>query len=538
MATSEHAAPRDSCETSFARISQRLVPTNKSIILPTVFMTKCPKSLHYLQTLAFLPNVLDINAPWSVLDIQTVASRCGIPTECFFSSKSFLAQALANSPEFSLLCTKVLKYRLEKKQDCCTALRSMSTWNVSGWRTLQWTNPKTRAILRRARKGIVCLQETRWTASTATSFLQTFPGFDLAHTPAIATEYGGLSGGVAILIPCTFRLLREVVVTPGKIIAAQVQTRTDCFRVLSVYCHPNSARSDCENLTAWLTEHQDEPDPFFIVWDFNHSNLSVDTWQRLLDAAKGEDIIHDKPTFWGPNGSSALDKAILPTEYMNRGLMQHQVFYDRLFESSGHACVSIQLRHRPPVSSSPDLPTHMTIPAGVFQPGKDRHDTRQVWPSLQALVRRLSFVAYPTFETLQTLLWQWWMSLPRRPRDFNTLRKHLQTDQPLLNISKQLLHEMLTALPGFRPSLDQFCQSSTVISVPRTFLWKCFELLDLQIQQQHLITRNRDETTRSRGLGTSAPLWQRLRASCPRAVFYNGPIMNGEGKQWQLPLKP
>ena len=213
--------------------------------------------------------------------------------------------------------------------------------------------------------------------------------------------------------------------------------------------------------------------------------------------------------------------------------MQHQVFYDRLFESSGHACVSIQLRHRPPVSSSPDLPTHMTIPASVFQPGKDRHDTRQVWPSLQALVRRLSFVAYPTFETLQTLLWQWWMSLPRRPRDFNTLRKHLQTDQPLLNISKQLLHEMLTALPGFRPSLDEFCQSSTVISVPRTFLWKCFEILDLQIQQQHLITRNRDETTRSRGLGTSAPLWQRLRASCPRAVFYNEPIMNGEGKQCQ-----
>ena len=43
-------------------------------------------------------------------------------------------------------------------------------------------------------------------------------------------------------------------------------------------------------------------------------------WQRFLDAAKGEDIIHDEPTFWGPNGSSSLDKAILPTEYMNRAL--------------------------------------------------------------------------------------------------------------------------------------------------------------------------------------------------------------------------
>ena len=92
----------------------------------------------------------------------------------------------------------------------------------------------------------------------------------------------------------------------------------------------------------------------------------------------------------------------------------------------------------------------MTIPASVFQPGKDRHDTRQVWPSLQSLVRRLCLVSQPTFESLQTLLWQWWMSLPKRPRDFNTLRKHLQSDRPLLNISKRLLRELLAALPGFR----------------------------------------------------------------------------------------
>ena len=425
----------------------------------------------------------------------------------------------------------------KKKQDCCTALRNLTTWNVSGWRTLQWTNPKTQAILRRARKGIVCLQETRWTASTATNFLQTYPGFNIAHTPSVVTENGGLSGGVAILISCAFRLLQEVVITPGKLIAAQVQTRTDRFWVVSAYCHPNSARDDCEALARWLADHQDDSDPFFIVGDFNHGNhLSLDAWQRILNCAQGEDIVNDKPTFWGPNGSSSLDKVILPTEYMNRGLIQHQVFYDRLFESSGHACISIQLRHRPPVSSSPDLPLHMTIPASIFQPGKDRHDTRQVWPSLQALVRRFSLVSQPTFESLQTLLWQWWISLPKRPRDFNTLRKHLQTDQPLLNISKQLLQELLAALPGFRPSLEEYCQSPTMITVPRTFLWKCFELLDLQLQQQHLITRNRDETTRSRGLGTCAPLWQRLRACCPRTVFYNGPILDGAGNQCQTDL--
>ena len=63
-----------------------------------------------------------------------------------------------------------------------------------------------------------------------------------------------------------------------------------------------------------------------------------------------------------------------------------------------------------------------------------------------------------------------------------------------------------------------------------------FELLHLQLQQQHFITRNRDETTRSRGLGTSAPLWQRLRASCPRTVLYNGSILDGAGNQCQTDL--
>ena len=80
------------------------------------FLTKCPKSLHYLQTLAFLPNVLHINTPWSMLDIQTVANKCGIHVDSFSYSRPLLAQALANSAEFSLLCAEVLKYRLEKSK--------------------------------------------------------------------------------------------------------------------------------------------------------------------------------------------------------------------------------------------------------------------------------------------------------------------------------------------------------------------------------------------------------------------------------------
>ena len=127
---------------------------------------KCPKSLHYLQSLSFLPHVLNIHAPWPVLDVQTVANRCGIHSECFSHSDRSLHKHWPIHLSLAYFVPKSSNI-VWKKQDCCTALRNLTTWNVSGWRTLQWTNPKTQAILRRARKGIVCLQETRWTASTA-----------------------------------------------------------------------------------------------------------------------------------------------------------------------------------------------------------------------------------------------------------------------------------------------------------------------------------------------------------------------------------
>jgi len=105
-------------------------------------------------------------------------------------------------------------------------------------------------------------------------------------------------------------------------------------------------------------------EPCFLLGDFNRGDaLFPADWQGLLEAARGENVIPDQPTFWGSCGSSSLDKVILPMEYPNRGLIQYQIFYDRLFESSGHACISIKMCDQPPVASSADLPTHMTMPA-------------------------------------------------------------------------------------------------------------------------------------------------------------------------------
>ena len=302
------------------------------------FQGKCPRTLSNLQTLTFLPKILEVQVPWSLLEVSTVASNCGVPIVCFAGTKQALANALDTSPDFHQLCQRVLQFRLEKKHDCCTTLRHITTWNVSGWRSIQWTQQKSRAIHRSARKGIVCLQETRWSDSTAANFLQNYPGFDVSHTPAAVTDNGGLSGGVAILIPCGFRLIREEVILPSKIIAAYVQSRSDSYWIISAYCHPTTASADCEVLATWLNNHRDEPAPFFVLGDFNRCNLlTPQTWQLVLDASHGEDIVNDTDTFWGPNGPSALDKVILPSDYLNRGLIQYKMYLDRLFDNSGHA---------------------------------------------------------------------------------------------------------------------------------------------------------------------------------------------------------
>ena len=99
------------------------------------------------------------------------------------------------------------------------------------------------------------------------------------------------------------------------------------------------------------------------------------------------------------------------------------------------------------------------------------------------------------------------------------LRKHFQSDRPLLNVSRQLLDELLRALPGFHPSLEDFCQSRTTITVPRPFLWKCFELLDLQTQQQHFITRNREKRTVAEDLAPRPLCGRDLGLAAPKLYF-------------------
>ena len=90
------------------------------------FQKKCPRSLSRLQSLSFVPQVLGSTAPWTFLDVQFVANRCGIHPSCFSGIESFLANALDMSNEFSALCSiKSLNTAWKKNKTVVRLLKTL-----------------------------------------------------------------------------------------------------------------------------------------------------------------------------------------------------------------------------------------------------------------------------------------------------------------------------------------------------------------------------------------------------------------------------
>ena len=84
-------------------------------------------------------------------------------------------------------------------------------------------------------KGILCLQETRWTQSGEASLQQRLNWMQVVHTPAATTDSGGLSGGAAILVGLGFCLIKHVVIQSSRIHAALLQSRTVTFWVINCF---------------------------------------------------------------------------------------------------------------------------------------------------------------------------------------------------------------------------------------------------------------------------------------------------------------
>lgn len=211
----------------------------------------------------------------------------------------------------------ILHYRHNIKQNLPFRLKRLHVWNVSGWTPTQiGLDPKLRLVRRLIHAGPVMLQETRWHDATPQAIHHSIPGIQIVDTPGQATERGGVSGGVAILIPPGWRLERFEEVIAGRAVLAVIQDRYSTLGLLSIYLHPTSKETELNQLTSWLKREQHNF-PLYVGGDFNRADsCHPDKWDNLLIYGNLTDPAPALNTFEGPNGLSPLDRVLCPTEYL------------------------------------------------------------------------------------------------------------------------------------------------------------------------------------------------------------------------------
>ena len=401
--------------------------------------SSCPPYLSKIRDLSILPRILQVDTPWWNLAIDQVAELFQQEVEdCYH----FLAQDTNafDSTVMESIGRNVLQYRYTVRQDLPFRLKRLHVWNVSGWTPAHTGNdPKLRLIKRLLRTGPVSLQETRWHNETPETLHHNVPGLQIAHTAGLPTERGGISGGTAVLIPPGWRLDKTEEIIPGRAVLAVIQDRYSTIGLISVYLHPYSKGSELRELITWL-KHNKTDYPLHISGDFNQADSAFsDLWSDLLIYAKVTDIQPNLFTFEGPNGHSALDRILCPTEYIAAAQIDVLIATNRRHHLSGHYQLTATFMVRPCVKSDMKDPIHQTIPSDVFCPGRTEADPYTVPNDLQELIRRIQRLQNADEVDFVATLWSWWRHQPipsMHPRvpEHELLRKFLKIRAEVLHI--------------------------------------------------------------------------------------------------------
>ena len=327
-------------------------------------------------------------------------------------------------------------------------------------------------IRRHLKRGPVCLQETRWTTSMTAGMQQRFNAVRICSSEAVPTLNGGLSGGVAVLVPTSLQVLTTAIIVPGRALAVKVSSRTAKFWIFSVYLHPLSKKRELQDICKWILDGNVPEIPCVVSGDFNHVDSEhPDEWNSFLSLLGIESTLQGKTIFVGPKGESSIDDVLVPTEYMQNSSLSPQVFLEHNYQHSGHATIGVELRHRPSVSSTESFASHATVPSNVYQPGKDLMDFRQATQetdSAAKLIRRLHCASDVSFRNLQIIHWQWYLSEPP-PEKFTvySLRKHIHSAKSLAHVRKPLMEALLSLCPLYAFSLNTAAQQHGHVIVPK-----------------------------------------------------------------------
>ena len=430
----------------------------------------------------------------------------------------------------------ILVYRKEIRQDLPFRLKRLHVWNLSGWNpSVKGSDAKMRLVKRLLRTGPVLLQETRWHAETHQVLFHNIPGIQVAHTQGNPTDRGGISGGTAILIPPGWKIDRTEIILPGRIVMAVIQDRYSTIGILSVYLHPTTKVNELRELVMWARNSRIDF-PLYLGGDFNQADVSCpDLWQDLLIQAHVTDICPQIQTFEGPNGKSALDRILCPTDYIAAAQMDVLVSATRRHHLSGHYQLTATFVVRPKVKSNNADPIHQTIPSDVFCPGKNEADPYVIPNDLQELIRRIQRLPQADEVDFVATVWSWWRQQPtpsNHPRipDYELLRKFLK-------IRAEVLHIPSTHFYALQAATHHIFATNVIseiypgkVTIRSDLLKQIFDFLD-QITASRRYPDLEQVNQQARGIGSNITFWNRLRAICPKGTIYNGPVHNRTGEQ-------
>ena len=499
-----------------------------------------PAPLRNLQSLSFLPHLLGVSVPWKCISVfaflgafldEEVPNNLTLEELCAAFSDLWCTAQISTAFEDH---TRILyDYRVMVRQNLLVSLRHLVSWNISCWHPLHTgRDSKLTTVRKHLRKGPVCLQETKWTDAMATGLQQRLPAVRVVSTSAIQTEQGGLSGGTAILIPTSLEVLEVQEIVKGRILGALVSSRTSKFWIYSVYLHPVSKASELSAFRHFLQTNTRTVAPSIVAGDFNHANKELwEDWDHVVSILGVETTVKERATYHCHRGESSIDDILVPSDYVLNNSLWPSIFMEYNFVKSGHCTLCLCLKHRPSVTSSQYFPIHDTIPSTAFQPGKGVVDYRENPQrlGLDKLITRLA-VVNPSFLDLQATFWQWWITEPQRKHvTFNSLRKFLHAKQSLVSVSRVLLKQLLEYCPAYQLPIEPLNTAKEHVVIPKQLLIECFDYLDTTaLTEKGLTHANHDEKS-MRGVGSQAHMWKQLRQSCPKTVFYNGPIQQGNG---------
>ena len=122
--------------------------------------------------------------------------------------------------------------------------------------------------------------------------------------------------------------------------------------------------------------------------DFNRIDETDSTqWNTFLTLTGSLDVDPKLVTYYSQTASSALDRCLMPADWVASASWNPSIRTLHPTSSTGHKILRIAMQLRPSVVNNPKDPKHEVLPSDLFMPGKHPNIAKQA--DIQVLLRLL-----------------------------------------------------------------------------------------------------------------------------------------------------